>query len=157
MCAILDANAAHEVFGSNAGQATEAGRGFFQWLKDGKGSLVVGGKLKQELDQGVPGFRIWASQAILAGQLVNVDDHRVNDKTKDVKKHGGLQSDDPHVIALAQVSGARLLFSNDKGLHKDFKNPDIINNGKIYSTARNRNFTSHKRSLLEKHRCRLGS
>jgi len=159
MCAILDANAAHEVFGSNAGQATEAGRGFFQWLKDGKGNLGVGGKLKQELDQGVPGFRMWAGQAILAGQLVNVDDHRVNDQTKDVKKHGDLKSDDPHVIALAQVSGARLLFSNDEKLHEDFGNPEVINHprGKIYSTSENKSFTKDKRTLLNRHRCRLGN
>ncbi|MYA90524.1 MAG: hypothetical protein F4Y10_01765 [Synechococcus sp. SB0663_bin_10] len=147
------------MFGGNAGQATEAGRGFFQWLKDGKGNLVVGGKLKQELDQGVPGFRRWASQAILAGQLVNVDDHRVNDKTEYVKKHGDLQSDDPHVIALAQVNGARLLFSNDKGLHEDFGNPEVINHprGKIYSTLENKNFTEDKRKLLDRHRCRMGN
>ncbi|HBP53606.1 MAG TPA: hypothetical protein DD643_04335 [Synechococcus sp. UBA8638] len=159
MCAILDTNAAHEVFGGNAGQATEAGRRFFQWLNGDKGNLVIGGKLKQELDQGVPGFRMWANQASLAGRLLNFDDHCVNDKTKEVKKRDDLQSDDPHIIALAQVSGARLLFSNDRALHKDFKNSDIINNprGKIYSTMENQGFTEDKRKLLNRHRCRPGN
>lgn len=157
MCAILDANAAHEVFGGNAGQATEAGKAFFEWLSHGKGNLVVGGQLGEELDR-VPGFRKWAYQAKLKGKpLVKISDYRMNDEVKKIEKRDDLQSDDPHIIALAQVSGARLLFSNDKNLHKDFKDPDIISNGKIYSTARNRNFTSHKRSLLEKHRCRLGN
>ena len=156
MCAILDTNAAHEVFGSNAGQATEAGGRFFRWLSRGKGNLVVGGKLKQELDQGVPQFRMWANQAILAGQLVNIDDNCVNNKTREVEEHDELQSDDPHIIALAQVSGARLLFSNDKQLHEDFGNSDIINNprGKIYSTLENKSFTQEKKNLLDRHRCK---
>ncbi|KKZ15070.1 MAG: hypothetical protein TH68_02415 [Candidatus Synechococcus spongiarum 142] len=155
MCAIVDTNAAHEVFGSNAGQDTEAGEGFFQWLSCGKGKLVVGGKLKQELG-GVPKFREWANMAVLSGKLVNIDDNCVNNKTKEVKEHDELQSDDPHIIALAQVSGARLLFSNDKRLHEDFRNPDIINNprGKIYSTLENKNFTQEKENLLDRHRCK---
>ena len=31
-------------------------------------------------------------------------------------KHKDIRSDDPHVLALARVSGARLLFTNDQGL-----------------------------------------
>ena len=30
------------------------------------------------------------------------------------------RSNDPHVIALAQINGARLLYSNDEALQKDF-------------------------------------
>ena len=155
MCAIVDTNAAHEVFGSNDGQATEAGEGFFQWLSCGKGNLVVGGKLKQELG-GVPKFREWANMAVLSGKLMNIDDNCVNNKTKEVKEHDKLQSDDPHIIALAQVSGARLLFSNDKRLHEDFRNPKIINNprGKIYSTLENKDFTQEKKNLLDRHHCK---
>ena len=58
MCAILDTNAAHEVFGS---KTTEAGEGFREWLRRGN-KLVVGGKLKEELLRGVPGFHKWASE-----------------------------------------------------------------------------------------------
>ena len=50
----------------------------------------------------------------------------------------GLQSDDPDIIALAQVSGVKLLVSNDANLHADFK---AIVRGKIYQT------NSHKRLL----------
>ena len=46
MCAIVDTNVVHEVFGR---QPTDAGEGFFRWLNSGKGKLVVGGKLKEEL------------------------------------------------------------------------------------------------------------
>ena len=158
MCVILDTNAAHEVFGSNTGQTTEAGEAFFAWLSRGKGTLVVGGQLGEELDR-VPQFRMWASQAILAGQLVNIDDKRVKNKTQEIEKCGNCQSNDKHIIALAQVSGTRLLFSNDKNLHKDFKNADIINHprGKIYSTMKSGSFTEDKRKLLKQHHCKPGN
>lgn len=157
MCAIVDTNAAHEVFGSNRADRTGAGEGFFQWLSSGKGQLVVGGKLAQELRR-VPKFCEWARQANLAGRgLINIDKNRVDEETEEVRNSGCLQSDDPHIIALAQVSGARLLFTNDKDLQDDFGNPDIINRprGKTYSTLENKNFTNDKKELLERYRCKL--
>ncbi len=42
-----------------------------------------------------------------------------------------LQSDDPDIIALAQVAGVRLLVSGDTNLHTDFKQ---IIGGNIYQT-----------------------
>ena len=158
MCAIVDANAAHEMFGSSNEQPAGAGQGFFQWLSRGKGKLVVGGKLKEELGR-VPNYRIWAQQATLSGKLINKGKDRVDQEAKKIKENGGLQSDDSHTIALAQVSRARLLFSNDRKLHEDFGNPVIINTprGKVYSTLENENFTKDKRELLERHHCRLGN
>ena len=70
---------------------------------------------------------------------------------------GAVKSDDPHIIALAQVSGARLLYSNDKSLQQDFKNKDLINNprGKVYITNECRgNFSSgHKKLLVRRDLC----
>ena len=56
---------------------------------------------------------------------------------------GEIKSDDEHILALARVSGARLLFSGDKNLHDDFKNAEIIGNpsGKVYQSQK------HKRLL----------
>lgn len=158
MCAIVDVNAAHEVFGSrNEQPATEAGQGFFQWLNSGKGKLVVGGKkLEEELDR-VPKFRMWASQAQLSGRLISKEKDSIDQEAKKIKENSILQSDDSHIIALAQVSGARLLFSNDKDLQKDFKNPAIINEprGKVYSTISNQSFTDAKKRLLDRHHCKI--
>ena len=158
MCAIVDANAAHEVFGSNQQPTTsEVGEGFFQCLSRGKGKLVVGGeKLEKELDR-VPKFRMWAIQAQLSGRLINKGKDRINQEAKKIKENSGIQSDDPHIIALAQVSGARLLFSNDKDLQKDFKNSTIINTprGKVYSTIGNNSFTDAKKKLLDRHHCKI--
>lgn len=156
MCAIVDANAAHEVFGSSDEQPTGAGEGFFRWLNSGKGKLVVGGKLKEELGR-VPKFRMWATQAQLSGRLISKEKDSIDQEAKKIKENSILQSDDSHIIALAQVSGARLLFSNDRDLQKDFKNPAIINEprGKVYSTIGNNSFTDAKKKLLDRHHCKI--
>ena len=39
MCAIVDANVAHEVFSA---QRTPAGSKFLEWVEKGKGRIVVG-------------------------------------------------------------------------------------------------------------------
>ena len=62
---------------------------------------------------------------------------------KAMEKLQKLKSDDPDIIALAQVSRVKLLISGDKALHADFK--EIIK-GKIYQTKEHQN-------LLTKDRC----
>jgi len=53
-------------------------------------------------------------------------------------KLSGLESDDPHIIALAKVAEVRLLVSGDQDLHKDFKK---IVKGRVYQNK------SHKKLL----------
>ena len=66
------------------------------------------------------------------------------------------KSDDHHVIALAQLSGARLLYSNDSALHDDFGNKSLIDQprGRIYSTKESSTFRNVHRHLLRDHICR---
>ena len=60
--------------------------------------------------------------------------------SKVAKKHpetAKARSDDRHILALALASGARLLYTADKKLARDFKNPEIIGNppGEVYASA----------------------
>lgn len=154
MCAIVDANVASEVFGSSP---PPAGEKFFEWLKKGSGRLVVGGKLLEELEMGSADFRRWGQQAQLAGRMRIVSKREVDARTEQIQREGAIRSDDPHVIALAQVSGARLLYSNDGDLQKDFRNGELIDDprGKVYSTRRDKSFQrSHDRLLKNKNLCR---
>ena len=50
-----------------------------------------------------------------------------------------LRSNDPHILALAKASQARVLYTKDNHLMADFKNPVFINRprGKVYSSAKN--------------------
>ncbi len=147
MCAIIDANVAAEVF---VEKPQPAGEKFLDWVKAGRGRLVVGGKLLRELESSTEGFRNWASSAVAAGVLYIASESELAARTEEFENHPACKSDDPHVLALAQLSGARLLYSNDQNLQEDFKNQRLIDRprGKIYSTLRSKNFTSSHRRLL---------
>ena len=152
MCAILDANVAHEVFNKR----NDAGQAFFDWITSGNNRLVTGGKNRQEL--GRRGG--WISQLIQSGRIRQVDDTEVNQIALRIESHGSCKSDDEHIIALAQVSGARLLYSNDQLLQQDFNRKDLIDRprGKVYSTQKtdeydNSKFDEAKRRLLERNLC----
>ena len=149
MCAIVDANVVHQVFGDDR---PEAGKRFLEWIENGRGLLVVGGKLYAELLQSSEGFRKWAPEALRLGSMVRENATVVDEREKEIYDDGLCSSDDSHVLALAQVSGARLLYSNDSALQKDFTNHTLINQprGKIYSTRVNTSFSRSHRNLLDR-------
>ena len=152
MCAIVDVNVSHEIFGDNR---PEAGEKFFKWLDSGSLRLVVSRKLLAELNYGKA--QQWIRQAILAGKVRQEASGTVDDKEEELRKEGACRANDTHVIALAQISGARLLYSNDKDLHEDFGNKRLIDRprGKVYSTNEHKNFTqAHGRLLNNRNLCR---
>ena len=156
MCAIIDAQVSHEVFGTHP---SPAGVEFFSWINRGAGRLVVGGKLFDELLNSGEGFRQWARQAGLAGRLRRLNDQEVQKSTVEIENEEKIVSDDPHVLAVARIGSARLLYSNDKDLHEDFGNRVLIDKprGKVYSTLKDQNFTDTHKRLLNRHVCRVGN
>ena len=150
MCAIVDASVRDQVFGK---KKPEAGELFFDWLDKGKRKpkLVVGGKLLQELGSS-PNFVSWLRGALLAGRAKRIPDKEVDTETKELEDLNICKSNDHHVLALARVSGARLLFANDQDLQEDFGNREIIGGvgGRVYSTKCYRHVTSTHRRLLSR-------
>ena len=141
MCAIVDANIRDQVFGD---AQTEAGKFFLGWLlksSGSRGTLVLGGKLKDELsDYGRNrNFLTVYKQLRLDGRVRDIPDDQVVAETRSLEVEQIYRSDDPHVLALARVSGARLLFSNDSDLQDDFKDNRIISRppGLIYHSLGN--------------------
>ena len=154
MCAIVDANVAHQVFGD---ARPPAGERFFDWLSSPRGQLVVGGKLRMELSRDLR-FRRWLTSAIRYGRARSIIDDEVDSREQGLHRTGICKSDDEHVLALALVSGARLLYTNDPALIDDFGNREIvaIPRGKIYTTARNAGVTdAHRRLLAARDLCRV--
>lgn len=149
MGAILDANVAHEVFGGP--NRPEAGKQFFDQINRGEGVLVAGGKLLRELL--VTSVRKNIDEAFRSGRMKKISDQKVDTLTKDLQDREEFKSDDPHVLALAQASGARLLYSNDGDLQRDFGNKKFIDQprGKVYSTKSGdgKFKESHKALLLK--------
>lgn len=146
MCAVVDANVANEVFGNTR---TQAGKQFFDWLSSPRGQLVVGGKLLEELGRSGDFVR-WLKVAIRSGRARSVTKQETETQENELRRREVCTSNDVHVLALALVSGARLLYTNDAALIADFKNRKVVANprGKVYTTARNASFTSAHRRLL---------
>ena len=148
MCAIIDANVTFEVFGR---KQTEAGIEFRNWLDGDRGRLIVGGRNLEELEHN-GNFRMWFLEARrLGGRVKQIKNAAVNERQLTLVQGGLLKSDDEHVLALALVSGARLLYTNDGALKADFSNAEIISDpeGKIYTTHEGKEFRAEHQALLE--------
>lgn len=122
MCVIVDADVAHLVFLPNTQQDFEL---IYNDLYSPRGitQVVFGGKNGRELANCV-GEQLRVLEQ--AGKARKVDDNEI-DKQEIVFGASSLESNDPHVLALATVSGVRLLCTHDKALMRDFKNKSLIN------------------------------
>ena len=154
MCAIVDANVANQLWDCGG---TPAGRAFRRAVDGGQVPLVVGGRHHDELIRSGESMRRWLAQLRLAGRLTSVASEPVSRRTTELTRStepgtAQCESDDEHIIALAQLSGARLLFTNDQALTRDFKEKRLIDGprGKVYSTLQSSEVTSSHRDLLRR-------
>ena len=147
MCAIVDASVAFEVFGR---KRTAAGTRFRDWLDDGRGQLVVGGRVLEELVRN-RNFARWLLEARRTGRVRPIGGARIRQRQDELIQRGALQSDDEHVVALALVSGARLLYTDDARLQRDFVNPAVIPDptGRIFTSRPDGHLTADHRALLD--------
>lgn len=85
-----------------------------------------------------------------AGRARRIPDEEVHSETEAIRSQGLLRSDDEHVLALARVSGARLLFTNDRDLQEDFGNRQIVGGtrGRVYTTRLSGDVRDAHRDLL---------
>jgi hypothetical protein len=140
MCIIIDANYASDIFRDTGNEDYVP---VLNWLFEKDGILVYGGKLATELS------RIGSAQRTIrvlrqAGRAIHIPDSEVNQEEQNVIHLGICRSDDPHVIALARVSGARTLCSHDNVLHNDFKNRTLIKpKGCIYQDKSHSDLLKH--------------
>lgn len=92
--------------------------------------LVYGGTLKQEYFESGKAKRLIRTLD-RAGRARKIDDELALDQEKKVEDL--CRSDDPHIIALAQLSDARVLCTEDSDLEDDFKDPELLDPpGSIY-------------------------
>ena len=153
MCGIIDVNVLGEALG---GSPTEAGPRFVAWASSGGTKLVVSRASLAEIRSGK--FRLWFQQGMAANRVRQVADETVEARTKILREEGKCRSDDEHILALAQASRARLLYTNDPALQRDFGDPALISGprGKVYSTRRGKAFGRTHRSLLSRNVCEDG-
>jgi predicted nucleic acid-binding protein len=142
MCLIVDANRASLVFGEHPEFAPVR-----DWLQQGDGILIVGGHLAAELSR-VEKARRFVVQLQRAGIARQVPAADVAREEAVVRETGLCQSNDSHVVALARVSGARTLCSEDRDLWSDFQNQHLVSKprGKIYRTSKHAHLLRHTTS-----------
>ena len=143
MCAILDRNKFGEFI-----KPTEEGQHFRDWLEKKGGSIVYpvddeSGKIPLALTSYMQKLVEEFSSRKL-GRVLSVYRSQGKVRRFPLSKVAQyypagvkIRSNDSHIIALALASGARLLYTDDKRLAKDFQNPEIIGNpaGEVYMSA----------------------
>ena len=142
MCVILDANTFHKF----KNPTDEDMAPVWKWLDDKNGKIVYSNteKFVDEWERG--GMGHLRDQMMRAGQLKLVSEG-VQEKTDELE--GETASNDEHIIALAIVSGVKVLVSyreGDSDLFTDFKNRQLVG-GKVYTRK------AHARRMLTKDTC----
>jgi hypothetical protein len=134
MCIIIDANVRHQFV-----PPSEDARPVLDWIVQGAGRLVIGGKNTEELSQNGSTAR-WLGTLLRAGRARQVRREDIEAEEKNLRDLALCVSNDLHVIALARVSGARIVYTNDEKLHIDFRNHAVINQprGHVYQVAGHR-------------------
>lgn len=119
MCVILDASIAG-VLMSNSDF-----RPLLGWIDSTPGMIVYGGRQGEELAKVTDlakRLRSWSA----SGHARQIDAERLKSEEAIVREIGLCKSNDVHVIALARVTGARILAADDHNLETDFKNQGLV-------------------------------
>ena len=110
----------------------------------------MGGRLYNELaNHG--NFEKWAEIAIADGRVRRFPREELEAEEKRLPEEG-IKSNDAHVIALARVSGARILYSDDGDLRDDFRNLSLVPRprGRLYPMGESENARKQRRNLLKR-------
>jgi predicted nucleic acid-binding protein len=139
MCVILDVNN----IGKFNEPADEDMKPVWDWLdrQNGKIAYASTKKFEEEWERG-GGIQL-RRELQRRNKLKEIPAQDVQEKADELE--GKIESDDPHIIALAIIANVKVLVSNDRTLHEDFKNRDLVG-GSVYQTK------SHSR-LLRKDTC----
>jgi hypothetical protein len=147
VCLIVDANVAPKFLVQSSA--------IIDWLFGERGAprLVAAGKLREELAKNQDVKRQLV-QLDRAGRLISADADKLRREEQRLRAKAICASNDPHVLALAIVSGARTLATDDNALAADFKNKRIIDQprGSIY-----RDPAMHRRLLRHTSSCGVDS
>lgn len=141
MCVIVDASVAGRVFSTPHDADFQP---LWRWLTEEDGKLVYGGYLVEELNR-IPSAARRLAELKRSGRALECPRKKIEQEELAVRRLRLCRSNDHHVIALAHVSGARVLCANDHKLEDDFKNMKIVPRpkGQVYKTARHAHLLTH--------------
>ena len=109
--------------------------------------MVYGGLLRTELER-IGEARKQLKNWERSGRAAALNDETVRVRVEELAAAGLCISDDPHVVAVAQLSGARVLLTGDNKLAIDFQNAALIKapRGQIYRTEADARHLRHTRA-----------
>ena len=144
MCLIIDTSRASDFFS----HPWDPPHGpLSRWLSQRNGVVVYGGLLREELE------RIGEARRVLknwerSGRAIPLNDEAVRVRVAELVAAVVCVSNDPHVVAVAQLSGARVLFTNDNNLVIDFRNSALVKAppGQIYRTEADARHLRHTKA-----------
>ena len=144
MCVIVDANRASSFFAEPPG-AEDAP--VVDWILGKGGRLVFGGKLSEELlriNASVRTLRQWT----LSGRALEIPAPLVSEEERLLRRMGICRSNDHHVVALARLSGARIVVTGDQALMADVGNAQLLSapRGKVYQRPEHAKLLKHSSS-----------
>lgn len=141
MCIIIDANRLSVMFSQ---PNNEDIRPIHKWINGNHGRIVysTGGDFTGDVHGNA---RSALAELRRSGKARRVSSKECKSMSEEISKGANCRSNDIHVLALAVVSNARLLYTEDKALQDDFKTGKwkdgkyIISGprGSIYSGKRN--------------------
>ena len=135
MCLIVDANMAGKIFCASPGPDAEPV--LDAWIKH-RAFLVAGGKLSTEYAKLSFAQRRFILELQRQGKMRTQNEQALRIAENHFKRQA-LVSNDPHILALAHVSGARVLCSHDQKLHQDFTNRRLLQPpGRVYQVRKHR-------------------
>ena len=119
----------------------------YNWLSDSGGKIVYSteGKFKNEVSGRA---REALSELLGSGKALLVKGGKLKSERERLINDSVYKSDDIHVLALALVSGARLLYTEDQDLQNDFKRGKWKNGKFIIGDPRGKLYTGKKNSNL---------
>lgn len=121
MCIILDTNIHNKIVNKSG----EADRLVRNWIENQHGSVVF-----SEFEKISVEMKSLLDNYSAAGKAHKTPVSAVLQEATKLKKQCELLSDDENTLALARITGARLLYTEDTDLQEDFTNPKIIGKGK---------------------------
>jgi hypothetical protein len=147
MCVVVDANKAADFCKQERPYLTA----LLKWVNSG-GRIASGGRLEIEL------YKVQAMKGLLvewsrSGKLIRVSLEKIAGREALVRDQ--CVSNDPHVVALAIESRARIIVTEDSDLIRDLKNTQLMGaRRRIYKeNAANPNRIDRHRALLQRSDC----
>lgn len=134
MCMIVDANVMGKFLREPENEDCDP---IYRWLGNGGKILYSsGGQFKYEISASA---KVKLSKLAAKGNAILVGAEKFHKIERDITTSNLCKSDDFHILALASFTGARVLYTKDRDLIKDFKNKSLIDNprGRIYSSKSN--------------------